>query len=109
MHGLSWHESSSDAKHMKQDGLEVDHESNAESEVEANRPDSSKGLIVRLKVAYVIYVLPTALLVGILFLLNAKYGITTNSTLLCITFPLILSVLLISLFSIIQYWRKARK
>jgi hypothetical protein len=93
---------------MKKAGLEVDHESNTESEDRANRADSSKGLVVPLKVAYVIYVLPVVLLVGILFLLNARYGITTSSTLLCITFPLILSILLISLFSIIQYWRKAR-
>ena len=90
-------------------GLEVNPGSNAGSEIETGPADSSRGLIIPLKVAYLIYVLPTAVLVGVLFLLNARYGITTTSTLLCITFPLILSVLLISLISIIQYWRNARK
>ena len=64
--------------------------------------------VIPLKVTYLIYVLPTMALVGIVFLLNARYDIAPTSTVLCITFPLILSILLISIMSIIQCWRRSR-
>ena len=79
-----------------------------ESEVYADSEAERSWRIIPLKVAYLIYVLPTMALVGIIFLVNARYDIAPTSTVLCSTFPLILSVLLISIISIIQYWRRSR-
>lgn len=88
--------------------LEKNTESNAVSDMAAKPAVSGNGMLISLKVAYLIYVLPTVMLVGILFLLNTRYSIASSSTLLCITFPLILSILLITIISIIQYWRNSR-
>lgn len=90
------------------DENEMNTESNAESEMETDPGGSGKGMLIPLKVAYLIYVLPIMVLIGIFFLLNVRYGIASNTTILCITFPLILSILLISVISIIQYWRSSR-
>jgi hypothetical protein len=79
-----------------------------EGEIYADTGAGRKWRVVPLKVAYLIYVLPTMMLVGVIFLLNARYDIAPTSTVLCITFPLILSILLISIMSIIQYRRGAR-
>lgn len=80
----------------------------ADSNLETKPAAKGHGMLIPLKVAYLIYVLPIMVLVGILFLLNARYAVVPSSTLLCITFPLLLSVLLISLISIAQYWRDSR-